>query len=188
MSTWIRHTLIATVVLAALSTFGDWFWAVYLPTHETVYGMIHGALLCLAIGLTLGALSGGGRALIEGAMGLTVVGVIAAATFYLLFGLIGWAAMFLSWMLLFMLTALLDRRWRRPDEPMPRTFVRGLVAAIASGLAFYAISGIWLSPDPTGPHYGGRLVRWALPFLVGFAPLFAPWPFGRNAEGRGLTD
>ena len=193
MPTWIRHTFIATIVLAGLSTVGDWYWATYLPTHETVYGMVHGALLCLAIGVTLAGLAGGRRALVEGAIGLTLVGLVAAGSFYLLFGLVGWTAMFLSWMLLFLLTALLDRRWRHPDEPHARTVARGLIAAVASGLAFYAISGIWLSPDPTGPHYPGRLVRWCLPFLAGFRTLVRALAGSRQKQldgnpSRGLRE
>jgi hypothetical protein len=51
--------------------------------------------------------------------------------------------------------------------------VRGVSAAILSGLAFYAISGIWLKPPPGGPHYLTNFVSWTIAFFPGFLALLA---------------
>jgi hypothetical protein len=50
--------------------------------------------------------------------------------------------------------------------------VRGVVAAILSGLAFYAISGIWTRPSPEGPNYVRNFLSWTFAFFPGFAALF----------------
>ena len=42
-----------------------------------------------------------------------------------------------------------------------------------TGLAFYAISGIWTRPSPDGPNYVRNFLSWTFAFLPGFAALFA---------------
>ena len=81
-----------------------------------------------------------------------------------------------AWMLFWVCFALLQCQLSR--ESAARAFVRGLAAAILSGLAFYAISGIWTRPSPGGPDYLRHFLSWSLAFLPGFAALF--WGSGRH--------
>ena len=45
-------------------------------------------------------------------------------------------------------------------------------AAVTSGTAFYAISGIWRPFDPQGWDYAVHFGAWTLAYLPGFAALF----------------
>jgi hypothetical protein len=169
----LLSALLGTVLLAALNTFGDFIWARFIPSHRMAFGVVHGAVLCLAIGLYLGVQHG--RALL-GALGGAVVGVLAAGCFYALAGLLRYAAMFPAWMALWIGFALLDARVLRGQAGNREALVRGALAAVFSGLAFYAISGIWTRPQPGGPDYAYHFVCWAIAFLPGFVALCAPRP------------
>jgi len=160
-------SLAGALLLAALSTFGDFVWARYVPTHRAVFGLVHGTLLLLAQGLFLGLLR---RRPAPGALGGALVGLLAAASFYALAPLLGYAAMFASWMALWIGFAFLDARLRG-GVPWRESLTRGLLAAVGSGLAFYAISGIWTNPAPGGPRYAYHFLCWTIAFLPGFAAL-----------------
>ena len=49
--------------------------------------------------------------------------------------------------------------------------LRGLAAALASGLGFWAISGIWLGGSTRNPSYAVNFVSWFVAFAPGFACL-----------------
>jgi hypothetical protein len=167
----IGSAVAGSLALAALSTVGDWIWARYVPRHRPLYGLIHGGLLCLAIGLVLGLPR---RHAARGALGGVLIGLGAAGSFYLLAGAIGYAAMFVLWMALWAAFGLLAGRGL--GEPRTRTreaLLRGVLAALASGLAFYAISGIWTRPAPGGPDYAFHFLCWTAAFLPGFLALLA---------------
>ena len=181
----ISKALIASLVMAVLSTFADMIWALFIPSHEMVYGLVHGALLFMFMGVTLAALAGSGTAedgaefgsrgssrVVKGAVGALVVGLLGAGTFYALFGFVGWAAMFIAWMVVWILTAaLLNLSIRATRESLMLTFGRGVAAAVLSGLAFYAISGIWLGGSTGNPDYLVNFGSWFVAFLPAFACL-----------------
>ena len=50
----ILRALVAAIILAALSTLGDFLWAHHAIKHRMSAGIIHGALLCLCLGVVLG--------------------------------------------------------------------------------------------------------------------------------------
>ena len=62
-----------------------------------------------------------------------------------------WGAMLPAWMLFWICFALLQHVLVR--ETLPQALGRGVLAAVTSGLAFYAISGIWTNPPKGGPNY-----------------------------------
>ena len=82
------------LVIAAVSTFGDYLWANFLPHHRSIYGLTHGTLLFLAVGLYLGMRAH--KAAI-GAIGGGLLGFLAAGSFYVLSPVLGYAAMFLMY-------------------------------------------------------------------------------------------
>lgn len=163
------YALVAALILGAASTGGDMLWAGLSLRHRVAYGIVHGALLCLLIGAVLGWRS---RRPAAGILAGPLVGVGAAGLFYLLAPRFGYYAMFPAWMFFWICFALLlpaltrDRRWGE-------ALVRGLVAAVLSGLAFYAISGIWTRPPRGGPNYLYHVGAWTFAFFPGFAALFA---------------
>jgi hypothetical protein len=66
------------------------------------------------------------------------------------------------------------------ERPWGLAIGRGIVAAITSGLVFYAISGIWTNPPRSGPNYLYNLAAWTIAFIPGFAALFLNNPLRRH--------
>lgn len=162
---------------AALSTLGDWIWARFVLAHRPAYGLIHGTALCLGIGLYLGLARG--RAPI-GALAGAAIGFAAAGGYYVLARFMGYGAMFVLWMALWVAFGLLVARGLgEPRQPMASGWLRGAMAAIASGLAFYAISGIWTTHRAGGPDYAYNFACWTIAFLPGFAALLLRRPAAR---------
>ena len=165
-------TLVGALLLGALNTFGDFVWARFVPAHRAAFGLAHGTLLLLALGLYLGVLRGrAGRGALRGGL----VGLLAAALFYALSPWLGYAAMFPSWMALWMGFAFLDARLRG-GVALREVLLRGGLGAVGSGLAFYAISGIWTDPAPGGPRYAYHFFCWTIAFLPGLAALLLRTP------------
>ena len=178
----ISKVLIATLVMAGLSTLADLIWALFIPRHEMVYGLVHGALLFMFMGAMLAVLvgaqpssetgSGSSSLVAKGAIGALIVGLLGAGSFYALFPLLRWTAMFVAWMIVWILTAtFLNRSIRAVKESLSTTLARGIAAALASGAAFYAISGIWLSGSTRNPDYVVNFGSWFVAFLPAFACL-----------------
>ena len=159
--------LLGALVLAALNTFGDFLWARFVSHHRTVLGLVHGIVLLLALGLFLGLLRA--RPL-RGALSGAAVGLLAALSFYALAPLLGWGALFVSWMALWLGFAFVDAHLRG-GAGARAALVRGALAAVGSGLAFYAVSGIWTKPAPGGPDYAYHFLCWTIAFLPGLAAL-----------------
>nr|MCS5702046.1 hypothetical protein [Acidobacteriota bacterium] len=114
--TGVANTLIAALLLAAASTLADLIWALWELEHRAIFGLIHGALLFMALGLVLAVLtardrdvSDSRRLLTLAATGELLAGLGGAAAFYAMFPLIGWWAMLVAWMGLWILTAFLNR-------------------------------------------------------------------------------
>jgi hypothetical protein len=161
--------LVASLFLGTVSTFGDFVWAALRLRHQIVYGLAHGAAICLCIGAVVGLRQG---RLTAGLLAGPAIGLIAAAGFYVLAPWLRYSAMFPMWMFFWICFALLQDRLsplRRPSIAV----VRGSIAAVLSGLAFYAISGIWTRPSPGGPDYIRHFLSWSFAFLPGFLALFA---------------
>ena len=157
------------LILAALSTLGDFVWEALSLRHRVAYGLTHGAVICLAVGAIVGWRAG--RPVI-GAFAGVAIGVAAAGLFYLLAPSLRYRAMFPAWMFFWLCFAVLQVQLDG-SRAHGNAAVRGLMAAILSGLAFYAISGIWTRPSPDGPNYVRNLLSWTFAFLPGFAALFA---------------
>jgi hypothetical protein len=159
----------ASLLLATVMTFGDLVWAIFNVQHRVAYGVAHGAVMCLCIGAVIGARA---RRIAAGALAGPLIGVLAAGVFYALAPALRWSAMLPAWMLFWMLFAVLQQRLLRV-ESLTRALVRGTAAAILSGAAFYAISGIWTRHTPGGPNYAVNFASWCVAFLPGFLCLFA---------------
>lgn len=174
----IATSVLGALVLAAVSTLGDFVWARWVPGHRPVFGLAHGTLLGIALGLYLGALRGRRW---RGALGGAGIGFGAAGGFYLFAPFLGYAAMFPLWMALWAGFGLLNGRGLGDRVTSHASaLARGTLAALGSGLAFYAISGIWTRPRPGGPDYAYHFLCWTAAFLPGFLALLA----GRRRDAR----
>jgi hypothetical protein len=166
--THIRAAVIASLFLGAVMAFGDYLWAALNIQHRVAYGLAHGALMCLCLGIAIGVHA---RRPVPAALAGPVIGVIAAGAFYLLAPWLRMAAMFPAWMLFWILFAILQQRLREGERPIAAA-ARGSVAAVLSGLAFYAISSIWTGPSHDVPNLALHFAAWSFAFLPGFLVLF----------------
>lgn len=178
----ITSAAAGALIIAALNTFGDFAWARWITSHRAAFGLLHGTLLCLAIGLYLGALR---RRAVRGALAGAAIGLGAAAGYYALAALMGYAAMFVLWMALWAAFGLLHgRALGEPRSSLGEALARGALTAVGSGLGFYAISGIWTRHAPGPPNYAYHFCCWTVAFLPGFLALLAG-PRRQAAEARG---
>ena len=160
--------LAAALALGAVMTIGDFAWAAFHIHHSVVKGVIHGAAMCLCLGLAIGIRA---RKPVPAAIAGPLIGVAAAGAFYLLAPALSWGAMFPAWMLLWVLFAVLQRQLA-PAERLGVALKRGFLAALLSGLAFYLISDIWIH-EAAHPSVAVHFAAWTFAFLPGFAALFA---------------
>ena len=163
----LTHAIVAAVLLAGVMTMGDFIWSVLEVRHKVLHGIVHGAAMCLVLGLVIGWRT---RQIAAGAIAGPIIGVVAALSFYALVPWMRYWAMLPAWMLFWLLFAILQQRLGR-DESMSVALRRGIAAALLSGAAFYAISGIWMNPPPT-PRYGVNFASWVFAFFPGFMALF----------------
>jgi hypothetical protein len=168
---------LGALAIATVSTVGDFIWAAGALRHRAVYGLTHGALLFLCVGAFLGWASGRPAA---GALRGAAIGLAAAGTFYVIAPLVGYSAMFVAWFGLWIALAAVHAGLRGVAAPTATTVTRGLLAALASGVAFYLVSGIWRPFDPAGWDYAVHVAAWTAAYFPGFAALFLPIPFSRS--------
>ena len=164
----IACTVIGAVVTAAVSTLGDYLWANVLPHGQPIYWFAHAVVLFATVGFCLGLPS---RKPMAGAVGAAAIGCAATAGFYFLQPLMGYSAMFVLFVALWLGLGLLAGRVLQRRDSMQAVLVRSVLAAVGSGLGFYAISGIWMPFNPHGWDYARHFVYWTLAYLPGFAAL-----------------
>jgi hypothetical protein len=164
----IRVTLAAALAIAAVSTLGDFIWATWIPRHRPVYGLTHGTLLFLCIGAVLGSIA---NKWVGGALIGALIGFVAAGTFYLLAPLAGFWIMFAVWFAVWIALGVFNGHLNQSNAAIRSLILRGLLAAIAFGVAFYIISGIWFPFRPRGWDYAAHFAGWTFAYFMGFAPL-----------------
>jgi hypothetical protein len=162
------NAILGALAVAALSTLGDFVWANWQVRHFALYGVLHGMAIFLAIGLFLGALAARPMA---GAIAGVVAGAAAAGSFYLLRPTLGYSAMFVSWILVWIALGVINARLQQSGSRLPELLGRGVAAALLSGAAFYAVSGMWFPFDPQGWDYAVHFASWTVAYLPGFAAL-----------------
>jgi len=164
----VRYAVIGALVTAAVSTIGDYLWANVLPHGRPIYGFAHGAILFFTVGFCLGWPS---RKPMAGAIGGVLIGISATAGFYLLRPVLGYSGLFVMFVALWIGLGLLAGRVLQTRDSMNRVLMRSVLAALGSGLGFYAISGIWFPFNPHGWDYAKHFVLWTIAYLPGFAAL-----------------
>ncbi len=79
--------------------------------------------------------------------------------------------MFLLFALLWIALGMLTGRVLQRRDNIGTVLARSALAAVGSGLAFYAISGIWMPFNPHGLDYVKHFIYWTIAYLPGFAAL-----------------
>jgi hypothetical protein len=164
---------ILAVALAA--TLGDYTWYTLNVRHSITTGIIHGALVLTAVGAVLGLDAGRVlRGLPIGALS----GVGGALIYYLLVSIMDrrtyGTAIPAAWIGMWLLIAVLDGRWLRAPQPRPwaEIAMRGVLAAVLSGIAFYFVMNtLWGRPPATGRNYFLQFAAWAVAWAPGLLAL-----------------
>jgi hypothetical protein len=176
----VKFAFLSTAVVAAVATFGDWVWAAFLSQHLVIAGVVHGALLCLAMGAVL-AVPGypadaakrrrrAERVLLGAAAGIAV-GVAAAGLFYLLAPMLRMGAMLPAWFALWVMLSAMTRAFGVARRSWGETLARGALAGLLSGAAFYLVADMWTGWNPARINYLEHFARWAFAFAPGFLAL-----------------
>jgi hypothetical protein len=152
------------VFVALVATLGDYVWFEYGVRHTALHGVVHGAVLLLAVGLVLGQHAG---ALGRGAIGGVAAGVAGALAFYAVAGIAGYlGALIAAWMFTWIVLSAVAA-WLRGDLRVISTWaVPGVLAAVGSGITFYLVSGIW-TDHPESRNYLWHLLAWTFAWAPG---------------------
>jgi hypothetical protein len=162
--------VVSSAFVAAVATAADWVWASQLLRHKILYGLLHGAGLCGAMGLALGAAH---RRPFTGLAGGLIAGVLAAASYYGFVFIPGFRryAILASWAVLWVLFGYLEGPFLRGAR-VSGAIARGVVAAAASGAVFYYVTAAnWSRWNPQSIDYVAHFWRWGVAFLPGFLAL-----------------
>ncbi len=162
--------VVSSLFVAAVATAADWVWASQLLRHKVLYGLVHGAGLCGAMGLALGAAH---RRPFTGVAGGLIAGVLAAASYYGFVSVPGFRqwAILASWAVLWILFGYLEGPFLRGSR-VPGAIARGIVAAAGSGAVFYYVTAAnWTRWNPQSIDYLDHFWRWAVAFVPGFLAL-----------------
>jgi rhodanese-related sulfurtransferase len=174
--------LVGIVVVAAAATFGDFIWYTLGVRHTMTAGLLHGALLLTTVGGVLGAASG---RLIKGLPIGTLAGIGGALSYYALIrvmdGRTYGTAIPGAWVIMWLMVAALDGRWLR--APHRRSWAevaaRGVVAAVAGGIAFALVVGtLWGRAPDGGRNYALQFAAWMFAWAPGL--LAITWGAARS--------
>ena len=158
--------ILGILIVAAVTTAGDYAWFEIGIRHRMIAGVIHGAVLLTTVGAVLGASVG---RVLRGLPIGTAAGVGGAATFYALSGVARIGAMVAAWAVCWLILAVLDGRLlRQPPHGATGILVRGLAAAVLGGAAFsLVLDTVWGHESATGRNYLVQFLAWAVAWAPG---------------------
>lgn len=152
------------VFVALVATLGDFVWFEYGVVHTPAHGILHGAVLLLAVGLVLGDHA---RARARGAAGGVAAGVAGALVFYAVVGPAGYlGALVAAWVFMWIVLAAVAAWLHGELMRVRRWILPGALAAVGSGITFYLVSGIW-TDHPSARNYVWHLVAWTIAWAPG---------------------
>jgi len=162
--------LVRPLVVALVATIGDYIWFEHGVRHTTMAGVVHGAALLLVVGIVLGHAAG---ATARGSLGGIVAGVAGAGAFYAVAGTLGYlGGLIASWAFMWLVLAAINAWLRGRTGDVREWLVRGAIAAVASGAAFYLVAGIWTDRPPAGGrNYVWHLIAWTIAWAPGLLAL-----------------
>ena len=157
--------------VALVSTLGDYVWYEFGVRHRVAVGILHGAVLLMAVGGVVGMAAG------RVAAGLPIgaaAGIGGAVAYYLIDTVArGTVAMIAAWVVCWLLLAFGEGRLlKRPQRPWSEVLIRGVLASILAGVAFYAVVGVlWGRPPAGGRNYLVQFAAWTVAWAPGILAL-----------------
>ena len=170
--------LIGILVVAAVSTVGDYVWYEVGVPHRMTFGIIHGAILLASVGGVVGATAG---RIIAGVPAGALAGIGGALVYYALEDALGRGAMLAGWAAVWVLISILNVRvLQQPRRSWTDGIVRGVIAAVAGGLAFYLVGDdLWGRRPPGTRNYLTQYALWLAAWAPGLIAV-AVKPTGRK--------
>ena len=171
----MMNSLAGILIVAAAATLGDYIWYTNGVRHTMIAGFTYGSLVLMVVGAVLGVASG---RLLKGLPIGALAGVCGAGTYYLLIVIMDrrtyGTAIPAAWVTLWLILAALDGRWLR--APARRSWsdiaLRGVVAAVLGGVAFYLVlNTLWGRPPAGGRNYLVQFLAWAFAWAPGLLAL-----------------
>ena len=162
------------LVVAAAATCGDFIWYTYGLRHTAVAGFTYGVLVLMSVGAVLGAVN---NRVLKGLPIGALAGVCGAAAYYVLVQIMDrrtyGTAIPAAWVIMWLILAALDGRWlRAPQRSWADIAVRGALAAVVGGVAFYLVlTTLWGRPPASGRNYLLQLAAWAVAWTPGLLAL-----------------
>jgi len=157
--------------VALVSTLGDYIWYEFGVRHRVAVGILHGAVLLMAVGGVVGMAAG------RVAAGLPIgaaAGIGGAVAYYLIDTVArGTVAMIAAWVVCWLLLAFGEGRLlKQPRRPWSEVLIRGVLASILAGVAFYAVVGVlWGRPPAGGRNYLVQFAAWTVAWAPGILAL-----------------
>jgi hypothetical protein len=161
------------LLVALVSTLGDYVWYEFGVRHRVAVGVLHGAVLLMAVGGVVGMAA---RRIGAGLPIGAAAGVGGAIAYYLIDMITpGSVAMIAAWAVCWLLLAVGEGRLlQRPSRPWTEVIVRGVLAAVLGGLAFYAVVNLlWGRPPAGGRNYLLQFAAWTVAWAPGILALVA---------------
>jgi hypothetical protein len=160
--------------VALVATLTDYTWYTLDVRHSVTAGVIDGAVILTAVGAVLGLDTG---KVLKGLPIGALAGVAGALAYYLLVALMGrrgyFSAIPAAWIALWLILAVLDGRWLR--VPATRSWaaiaLRGVAAAVFSGVAFYLVMDTVWGRSPAGKNYFVHFPAWMIAWAPGLLAL-----------------
>ena len=154
------------ILVAAASTLGDYIWYEFGVRHRAIVGVLHGALLLMAVGGVIG--NAAGRTIAGLFMG-AAAGIGGALAYYALAPVAGGVAMVAAWVIVWLLLAIGEGRLlQRVRRGWPDVLARGMLAAVLSGIAFAAVLGLLWGRPPQGERsYLLQFAAWTIAWAPG---------------------
>ena len=163
--------LAGILFIAAVATAGDYVWYEFGVRPRIVAGVIHGAVLLMAVGGVVGVSA---RRIAAGLPIGAAAGVGGALAYYAIDTIArGSVAMMAAWIICWIILAVGEGRLlQRPSRSWTEVLTRGVLASILSGLAFYAVVDVlWGRPPAGGRNYLVQFAAWTLAWAPGILAL-----------------
>jgi hypothetical protein len=166
--------ILGILVVAAVATAGDFIWYHFGVRQTILAGVLHGAALLMSVGAALGWSA---RRVVTGLQMGIVAGVIGALSYYALVNTAGaTTAMIAAWAVVWIALAIGEGRMlQKPRRGWADVLMRGVIAAVLSGLTFYAVSsGLWGRAPAGGRNYLLQYARWIVAWAPGIITIAMP--------------
>ena len=173
----MQKPVIGLLFVAAVATFGDWFWYEMGVRHRMTAGALHGAVLLGAVGLVLGWVAG---RIVPGLIAGIAAGLAGAMAYYGMAAMGGrrfsLGAMVASWVAVWLMLAVLEGRWLRGARRWSEIVTRGAIAAALGGVAFYLMLDVlWGHDSEEDKNYLVQYFAWLVAWAPGVLALTLPF-------------